>query len=224
MFGSLAELKMSSILSHNEHHLKTRSLKLAPKRCMAISFGRQSTSSLPSTPSSSLSVTSDIVECGEVVNHRHHHHPHTDRQVPFCATSRQSNECQNVSPVPDKQSFTSTSSNITNADCLCQQPINCVELFNEFVRENSGITCFPLNNTNTTTSSLCKLDLVGFLYPTTLLLNGSEDSLESLSCMWSKRILRAPTGYYIRFLGKCKASFTCVQYVHYLYCTDSEHN
>src|SRR5699024_10305524 len=110
---------------------------------------------------SSLSMTSDHVMLDS-----------NDHSIGHILLKTGSEEHSSVSPTTDRQSFSSMSTT-TNNDCLCHQPINCVELFNEFVKENS-------NSTSSGASWVAKIDLVGFLYPTTLLVVSRDQFLEVL--------------------------------------------
>ena len=197
---------MSPVVGSGENSLKSRSIKLLPKTCIAIAFIRQSSTS--SSPSS-LSVTSDHVKCDHCdstgsVSRQFGRSSHKCPPSKLCPSENglsyvpQLGQQTQSSPI-DRQSFSSMSTGTTtdNRDCLCQQPVNCVELFNEFVKENMLNTCFMLP-----ANSLSKLDLVGFTYPTTLLIAGHQESLKLLCSLWSRRILKAPFGYTIRFVGK----------------------
>lgn len=166
---------------------KSRHLRLIPRRCLAIGFSKcnlppGSTSTATTSSPSSLSMASDNAMLDS-----------NDHFIDHIKTG--SEEHSSLSPTIDRQSFSSMST--TTNDCLCHQPINCVELFNEFVKENSNLT-------SSGASWAAKIDLVGFLYPTTLLVVSRDQFLEILCTLWHKRILKAPLGYSIRFVGKYK--------------------
>ena len=198
---------MSPILGSSENSRKPRCIKLVPKPCIAIGFARQNSSSSSSSPSS-LSGTSDHVTC-EHCDTAASANRQSGRNPPKSPSSKPGTYCETGASIladsaqhqaqTDRQSFSSMSTGTTtdNRDCLCQQPVNCVELFNEFLRENMFSTCFMLPS-----NSLTKLDLVGFIYPTTLLIAGNQESLKLLSSLWSRRLLKAPLGYGIRFVGE----------------------
>lgn len=209
---------MSPIAGSSENLLKSRSLKLVPKMCIAIGFVRQTSSSAGSP--SSMSVSSDQPQCdhyelngtaSRFSGGMTPKSPPTTRQFTFGEQSTGSTPSDSTASPPqsspvDRQSFSSFSTGTTttyNRECLCQQSINCAQLFSEFVRENLLNTCFVLP-----TNSFSKIDIAGFLYPCTLLVSGQADSLKLLCSLWSRRILKAPLGYSIRFLGKSISTFT----------------
>ena len=144
--------------------------------------------------------------------------PQSDRRSELVKSPQPSleNGHHQLEPIEHRQSFssmgtdttTTTTTTTSTRDCLCGQAFNTADLFTDFLREN-----LPLLNSyfcsqllpppSSSNASPSKLDLVGFIYPSTLLVGGHQDALHLLSALWSRRILRAPAGYAIRFIGKC---------------------
>ena len=184
---------MSPIIGFSENlPTKSHSFRLIPKTCLAISFARQPVPFSSSSPSS-FSVTSDNGFSDPCESQSA---GHQEYQTRLQSHGMQSLLCS------DRQSFSSVSigTGITDnsRDCLCQQPVNCVEFFNNFLKENMLNTCLNLS-----TNSFSKLDLVGFIYPITLIVAGPAESLRLLCSLWSRRLLKSPHGYNIRFIGEC---------------------
>lgn len=101
----------------------------------------------------------------------------------------------------ERESFSSVTTTSSTFECQCHQPTNVVGLFQTFIRENSSITSYT-----TSSGLLRKLDLLGVVYPSTLLVNGPTEAIEMVCLLWNKRLLKAPTGYIIRFIGKLTCS------------------
>lgn len=176
---------MSPASGCSDNLLKSRCVRLVPKRCILISFSRQCASSSAVSPSSS-SATSERVPPQQWEHGESAGVPSQDC-VAQCGQDLH------------RHSFSSVSTGTTtdNRDCLCQQSVNCAELFSEFIRENVLNTSL-----SSPANSLCKLDLAGVIYPTALIVAGPGESLKLLCSLWSRRLLKSPHGYSIRFIGE----------------------
>ena len=211
----------------------SRRIKLVPNATIAINIVRQTTSRTTSTiaspsslsssstsPSSlSSSGTSDQNECIKVNKYSNG----TRRPLTCCEhcgvefrasqpqPQQQQQQVVHSLPLLDRQSFSPISNNTENRECICQQQtqqqrqpsytINCVDLFDEFVRENMLNTCHLTSSK--ANHKLSKLELVGSIYPSTLLVCGHHETIKLLCSLWSRRLLKAPHGYSVRFIGKC---------------------
>lgn len=171
---------------------RNNNVRLLLEKCIAIGLKRCTNHSpVMSNFSSSLSMSSDQAD-------------YKNRFLPSMnSNGKNSVHGQCNSPLLDKVSLTSTtlSSSINNEqirECVCQRSSssNGAELFNELIKENTA--SLTANN-----NSFNKINLLGLIYPATLLVTGGQNELETLCSLWSKRILKAPSGYSINFVGKC---------------------
>jgi hypothetical protein len=80
--------------------------------------------------------------------------------------------------------------------CTCHQ-FDGWSLFNEFLTENSLSVWNPY-----LIQCLSQLQFLGFLQPSSLLIGGTDFCLEVIRSQWSRRVLRAPKGFRIDFIGK----------------------
>ncbi len=156
---------------------KTKCVRLTPN-CIVISFRK----------SGSYYVNSEEnIVLPELDGVRSHSWPNNSNQISPPALGFNSNESQSYFPLQ------STSPTMR---CTCNQ-IDGWTLFNQFLNENSMSVWNPY-----LVSCLAQLEFLGFLYPSSLLIGGTDFSLEILRSAWSRRILKAPQGFQIEFIGK----------------------
>jgi hypothetical protein len=105
-----------------------------------------------------------------------------------------------IPPAPlgfnESQTYLPLSSTSPTLKCTCNQ-IDGWTLFTQFLNENSMSVWNPY-----LVSCLAQLEFLGFIYPSNLLIGGTEFSLEVLRSAWTRRILKAPQGFQIEFIGK----------------------
>jgi len=96
----------------------------------------------------------------------------------------------------ESQTYLPLSSTSPSLRCTCNQ-IDGWTLFTEFLNENSMSVWYPY-----LVSCLAQLEFLGFIYPSNLLIGGTDFSLEVLRSAWTRRVLKAPQGFQIEFIGK----------------------
>lgn len=96
--------------------------------------------------------------------------------------------------------YTSEETSLNSASgplqCTCG-PYDGWTLFKQFLKENSTSIWNPY-----LISCLTQLEFLGFLHPLNLLIGGTEFCLEVIRSSWARRVLKAPKGFRIEFIGE----------------------
>jgi hypothetical protein len=156
---------------------KTKCLRLT-QNCIAVSFRRSDTYYLNSDQS---------IVLPQLDNVRSHSWPDDSHPISPAPLGFNSNQSQTYLPL---------SSTSPSLRCTCNQ-IDGWTLFNQFLNENSMSVWYPY-----LVSCLAQLEFLGFIYPSNLLIGGTDFSLEVLRSAWARRVLKAPQGFQIEFIGK----------------------
>ena len=110
----------------------------------------------------------------------------------------------------EAHSYYQLDANSHSVQCTCG-PYDGWSLFKQFLNENSMSVWNPY-----LISCLTQLEFLGFLHPLNLLIGGTDFCLEVIRSSWARRVLKAPKGFEIEFIGKCPLYIYVLSFIIYM--------